>query len=182
MGTSAQTAAVYRCLRSVKVSAACRTAVAPFPPGHPQSRRQDHGFAKTTIDTPRQTVIICAKKRLRKVKIELWRRDALSEHSLRKKLSAAAAMGGAMVIALATPSSAQLTLEPSSSAQPSPALADSAVANKSHSAVAKKKKKPAPTPDPAPSVASNACSIHIVSDQQCSAGAEPAYAPVQHHQ
>ena len=63
-------------------------------------------------------------------------------------------MGGAMVIALATPSSAQLTLEPSSSAQPSPALADSAVANKSHSAVAKKKKKPAPTPDPAPSVAS----------------------------
>jgi hypothetical protein len=55
----------------------------------------------------------------------------------------AAALAAAAGFAIATPTSAQLTLQTVSSLQPTPATA--------HSAVAKKKKKLAPTPDPAPS-------------------------------
>lgn len=60
----------------------------------------------------------------------------MSEYSLPTRLWAAA-MGAAAVVAFATPSSAQLTLETSTAA---PA--------KAHSAVAKKKKSPAPKSDP----------------------------------
>ena len=67
------------------------------------------------------------------------------ELSFRNIRWVAASLGAAAIVAGATPSSAQLTLETSSSAQPAQA--------KAHNVAAKKKKKPAPTPDAAPSVA-----------------------------
>ena len=67
------------------------------------------------------------------------------ELSFRNRRWVAASLGAAAIVAIATPSSAQLTLETSSSAQPAQA--------KAHNVAAKKKKKPAPTPDAAPSVA-----------------------------
>ena len=82
-------------------------------------------------------------------------------------------MGAAAIIAVATPSSAQVTPETPSSAKAAPA--------KAHGAIAKRKKKTAPATRLRSVGCGNACSIRSVSDEQCAAGAEPAYTPVQHH-